>query len=67
MQMLVIYHPLLQGAFKTAALIPWQWGLILAVSLGPAVVYGIIMLVRNQRARKLIRMRGQAAEHSMVG
>lgn len=47
MQLAVIYLPVLQPIFKTTALAGWQWGLILAVAGGPALLIGIVRLFRN--------------------
>jgi Ca2+-transporting ATPase len=48
MQIAVLYHPLLQEAFKTVALDAWQWLLILIASFGPTLVYGVLRLFRNR-------------------
>ncbi|MCL1853482.1 MAG: cation-translocating P-type ATPase [Peptococcaceae bacterium] len=48
MQIAVLYHPLLQEAFKTVALAAWQWLLILIASFGPTLVYGVLRLFRNR-------------------
>jgi len=47
MQLSVIYLPVLQAIFKTAALGSWQWVLILIVAGGPSVLIGIVRLFKN--------------------
>ena len=47
MQLSVIYIPALQAIFKTAPLDLWQWGIILCVAGGPAILMGLYRYVRN--------------------
>jgi len=52
MQLSVIYFPFLQSIFKTAALEPWQWLIILLVAGGPSVIIGLVRLFRSTYRRK---------------
>jgi len=52
MQLCVIYLPVLQAIFKTAALGAWQWLLILIIAGGPSVIIGLIRVIRNGFGRK---------------
>ncbi|WP_240986148.1 calcium-transporting P-type ATPase, PMR1-type [Acididesulfobacillus acetoxydans] len=47
MQLSAVYLAPMQTIFKTAALLGWQWGLILAVAGGPSVLIGFYRLIRN--------------------
>lgn len=47
MQLSVIYWTPLQGIFKTAPLLGWQWELVLGAAAGPTIVIGVISLIRN--------------------
>ncbi|MCL1918195.1 MAG: cation-translocating P-type ATPase [Peptococcaceae bacterium] len=64
MQLAVLYHPLLQEAFKTTALYGWQWGLILIVSLAPTVIFGIAQMWRNQTGKGAVAVGRRSVKSS---
>ncbi|NLO98378.1 MAG: calcium-transporting P-type ATPase, PMR1-type [Peptococcaceae bacterium] len=47
MQLMVIYLPVMQAIFKTAALGAWQWILILIVAGGPSILIGMARSFRT--------------------
>jgi len=52
MQLSVIYLPVLQAIFKTAALVSWQWIVILIVAGGPSLLIGLVRAMRSVLRRR---------------
>ncbi len=52
MQLSVIYLPVLQAIFKTAALVAGMWIVILIVAGGPSLLIGLVRAMRSVLRRR---------------
>jgi Ca2+-transporting ATPase len=54
MQLMVIYIPFFQKAFKTVPLEIWHWVLIITISIGTTLLQGLYRAVKIRRKRRII-------------